>query len=201
MADEQGWYPGKHIKGLLGKAKGFMDDRRERKAVQSRAEDATAAIEGFESQPDSGSDFVGPMSPFTEGRQDLMQRDSFRSLRDVMGNFDPQDKDSVMNMQRLLNSSGITDAQGNALTEDGMMGEKTLSALRGAQQFRDQADEKLAVNRADMSAYNPAGTQGITPDADVRKGFFAGGRMGMYEKPKPSTGVADAGSVSVNRSY
>ena len=34
MAEErQGWYPGKHIKGLLGRARGWMDDRKEAKAV------------------------------------------------------------------------------------------------------------------------------------------------------------------------
>jgi len=130
-----------------------------------------------------------------------MQRDSFRSLRDVMQSFDPADKDQVMNMQRLLNASGITDAEGNPLSEDGVMGERTLSALRGAQKFRAEADEKLAVNRFDKTAYNPAGTQGAVPDADVRKGFFAGGRMGVYKKPEPGTGVADAGSMTVNRSY
>ena len=201
MAEErQGWYPGKFAKGLIGRAKGWMDERQEAKALERRTTDADTAIQGFE---DSGMR-VGGTGPLTESqvaKQDLMQRDSFRSLRDVMQSFDPADKSSVMNMQRLLNASGITDVEGNPLEEDGMMGEKTLSALRGAQEFRGQADEKLAVNRFDKTAYNPVGTQGKIPEQDVRKGFFAGGRMGIYEKPKPSTGVADAGSMTVNRSY
>ena len=204
MAEErQGWYPGKFAKGLLGRAKGWMDDRREAKAVERRATDADAAIQGYEGSgaPDLTPGGLGPPTEVQAAKKDLMQRDSFRSLRDVMKSFDPADRDQVMNMQRLLNASGITDAEGNPLDEDGVMGERTLSALRGAQKFRAEADEKLAVNRFDKTAYNPAGTQGDVPDADVRKGFFAGGRMGVYKKPEPGTGVADAGSMTVNRSY
>ena len=187
MAEErQGWYPGKFAKGLLGRAKGWMDDRREAKAVERRATDADSAIQGYEG---SGAPEIGPPTEVQAAKQDLMQ------------SFDPADKDQVMNMQRLLNASGITDAEGNPLSEDGVMGERTLSALRGAQKFRAEADEKLAVNRFDKTAYNPAGTQGAVPDADVRKGFFAGGRMGIYKKPEPGTGVADARSMTVNRSY
>ena len=195
------------FKGLLGKMSkvpsriaGGIGDIREKMDVNRRGREADAAMEGFESQPDSGSDFIGPMSPYTRGKQDLMQRDAFRSLRDVMGNFDSSDKESVMRMQKLLNASGITDAEGNPLDEDGVFGQKTLSALRGAQKFRNEADAKLAVNRADMSAYNPAGTQGVIPDQDVRKGFFPGGRMGVYEKPEPRGGVIK-GNVNVNRVY
>ena len=199
MAEErQGWYPGKFAKGLLGRAKGWMDDRREEKAVERRATDADSAIQGYEG---SGAPEIGPPTEVQAAKQDLMQRDSFRSLRDVMQSFDPADKDQVMNMQRLLNASGITDAEGNPLSEDGVMGERTLSALRGAQKFRAEADEKLAVNRFDKTAYNPAGTQGAVPDADVRKGFFAGGRMGIYKKPEPATGVAHERSMTVKRSY
>jgi hypothetical protein len=201
MAEErQGWYPGKFAKGLIGRAKGWMDERQEAKALERRTTDADTAIQGFE---DSGMR-VGGTGPLTESqaaKQDLMQRDSFRSLRDVMQSFDPADKSSVMNMQRLLNASGITDVEGNPLEEDGMMGEKTLSALRGAQQFRGEADKKMETNRFDKTAHNPSGTQGVVPDEDVRKGFFAGGRMGVYEKPKGYTGVADAGSTTVDRSY
>jgi len=187
MAEErQGWYPGKHIKGLLGRARGWMDDRKEAKAVDRRATDAGSAIEGFESQYDSGPDFIGPMSPRTEAKQDLMQRDAFRSLRDVMQNFDPADKDQVMNMQRLLNASGVTDSEGNPLAEDGVMGAKTLGALRGAQGFRNQADEKLAVNRFDETAYNAAGTRGIPqPQVDASG---PGGRLSSYTPPRGQGG-------------
>ena len=178
--ERQGWYPGKHIKGLLGRARGWMDDRREAKAVDRRATDADAAIQGYEASgaPDLIPGGLGPPTEVQAAKKDLMQRDSFRSLRDVMQNFDPADKDQVMNMQRLLNASGVTDSEGNALVEDGVMGGKTLGALRGAQQFRNQADEKLAVNRADMSAYNAAGTRGIPqPQVDAPG---PGGRMDSY---------------------
>ena len=202
MAEErQGWYPGKFAKGLLGRITSGIEDWKEGRAVKRRAGDADRAIESYEARPDSAEEFMGPTSPLTEAKQDLMQRDSFRSLRDVMKDFDPADKDQVMNMQRLLNASGITDAEGNPLAEDGMMGAKTLTALRGAQKFRNLADERIAANRFDMSAYNPSGTQGTVTAADVRQGFIPGGRMGIYEKPRSTGGVADAGSMTVNRSY
>ena len=46
-------------------------------------------------------------------------------------------RDSSNADPRFANCISFVDAEGNPLAEDGMMGAKTLSALRGAQSFRD----------------------------------------------------------------
>lgn len=47
--------------------------------------------------------------------------------------FDPSNAESVRRMQRALNQGGYLDYEGKALSEDGMMGERTLSAIRQMQ--------------------------------------------------------------------
>ena len=65
--------------------------------------------------------------------------------------FDPEDSDSVLEMQRSLNAAGIKDKYGEALAEDGMMGEKTLSALRSMQESRGQF---IGPEGSDVDALN-----------------------------------------------
>ena len=45
-------------------------------------------------------------------------------------NFDEEDNLQVKKLQRQLNESGFSDYEGASLAEDGILGEKTLSALR-----------------------------------------------------------------------
>ena len=84
---------------------------------------------------------------------------AFNSLMDKMQNLDTSDSKSVMDIQRMLNMAGITDMEGNALAEDGMMGAKTLSALRGAQKFRDE----MVRPEFKGTLYDAGGTMGINP--------------------------------------
>jgi hypothetical protein len=65
--------------------------------------------------------------------------------------FDPEDSESVLEMQRSLNAAGITDKFGKSLAEDGMMGEKTLSALRSMQESRG---EFIGPEGSDVDALN-----------------------------------------------
>lgn len=53
----------------------------------------------------------------------------------MLQNFDPTSNDSVLELQKMLNSSG---ALGTKLSEDGMFGKKTLAAVRQLQAARDK---------------------------------------------------------------
>ena len=50
--------------------------------------------------------------------------------KDFARNMDVGNKDDVLEMQNMLNQLGIKDHEGNELAADGMLGDKTLSALR-----------------------------------------------------------------------
>jgi len=55
--------------------------------------------------------------------------------------FNPEDSKGVLKLQKMMNSLGITDSEGNELKEDAMLGGKTLSALRSLQ--RGDSEESL----------------------------------------------------------
>ena len=106
---------------------------------------------------------IGVASPERAAATDLTGQKArgmaFNSLMDKMQNLDTSDSKSVMDIQRMLNMAGITDMEGNALAEDGMMGAKTLSALRGAQKFRDE----MVRPEFEGTLYDAGGTMGINP--------------------------------------
>ena len=129
--------------------------------------------------------------------------------------FNPEDSDSVMEMQRSLNASGITDKWGKALSEDGQMGPKTLSALRSMQESRGQfigpegSDEKGLnedyqedhgrLNENENPLMNPSNwwdkLTGRTPEEGhiqeynpQMKAAEPGGRMGAYKRPSGGGG-------------
>ena len=181
MAEErQGWYPGKFAKGLLGKVQsgieGFKARGRERTAEGS-AEDY-AERQNF-----------APVGVVSQDRANMTQHmgkeargDAFASLMDKMQNLDTSDSQSVMDMQRMLNMAGVTDSEGNPLAEDGMMGAKTLSALRGAQSFRDE----MVRPEFEGTKYDAGGTRGIPqPQVDASG---PGGRLNSYTPPRGQGG-------------
>lgn len=75
------------------------------------------------------------------------------AARDFARGFDPSNTESVMQMQERLNKSGYTDADGNPLAVDGVMGEKTEFALRGLQ----------GSDNLDRGILGPGGETPVTP--------------------------------------
>ena len=59
--------------------------------------------------------------------------DEFMDARDFGMNFNPRDKDSVMEMQNKLNNAGIVGENGKPLATDGVLGPQTMHALRTMQ--------------------------------------------------------------------
>lgn len=81
-------------------------------ARQSGGDVSTSAAEGFLREGSQGSQM---------------------DLGSMMEGFDPQNAESVRQMQRALNQAGFTDEGGNPLSEDGKLGAKTTGALRRMQ--------------------------------------------------------------------
>ena len=160
------------LQGLLGKIKaapgaiagGIGDRVRDFKA--DRAEDK------FMDRQNEAP--IGVASPERAAATNLTGQKArgmaFNSLMDKMQNLDTSDSKSVMDIQKMLNMAGITDMEGNALAEDGMMGAKTLSALRGAQKFRDE----MVRPEFEGTLYDAGGTMGINP-------MQSGGRLQTME--------------------
>ena len=73
--------------------------------------------------------------------------------RQMSQDFDASDPESVMRMQQMLNRGGYTDKYGNALEEDGKMGDLTTSAMR-----------KMQGDRNPEAAFQARGRLGISGD-------------------------------------
>jgi|3_EtaG_2_1085321.scaffolds.fasta_scaffold00087_35 hypothetical protein len=76
----------------------------------------------------SPKDEFGNKESYDPGMEE--NRDLLHHARDFAQNFDTTDSGQVGEMQALLNKLGFKDYEGKALTEDSMMGDRTLSALR-----------------------------------------------------------------------
>tara|TARA_R110002012_G_scaffold251511_1_gene429419 strand:+ start:1116 stop:1661 length:546 start_codon:yes stop_codon:yes gene_type:complete len=73
--------------------------------------------------------------------------------RDFAKNFDASDSDQVLEMQNMLNQLGFKDDSGEALMADGMMGNKTLAALRQLQGVTNE-DDNSSVETAPNESYD-----------------------------------------------
>tara|TARA_R110002020_G_C16259075_1_gene770345 strand:- start:177 stop:701 length:525 start_codon:yes stop_codon:yes gene_type:complete len=88
--------------------------------------------------------------------------------RDFAKNFDASDSDQVLEMQNMLNQLGFKDDSGEALMADGMMGNKTLAALRQLQGVTNE-DDNSSVETAPNESYDyepgkdPSGPETYTP--------------------------------------
>jgi hypothetical protein len=71
----------------------------------------------------------------------LVGKDMFERARGLASKLDTTDNNQVMRLQNLMNTVGIGDSEGQSLTVDGMLGPKTLSALRSLQ--RGDTEESL----------------------------------------------------------
>ena len=150
MPEDQGWYPGKHIQGLLGKVKEHHAKFQEggEYGLKTKAQQAGMAHQAAQQAANEGG--VGQGDPALEKiSQQANRGQSWGLSRD----FDPTDNESVMQMQQTLNRAGFTDKYGNALKEDGLMGGLTESALRKAQ-----------ADRTEEGRYEARGSMGIEGD-------------------------------------
>ena len=82
----------------------------------------------------------GRMKDATMG---LLGKDVFERARGLASKLDTTDNKQVMRLQNLMNTVGIGDSEGQSLTVDGMLGPKTLSALRSLQ--RGDTEEPAEV--------------------------------------------------------
>jgi len=177
MPEKQGWYPGKHIKGLLGKAKGHFDRQREATRLKTPDEQTDIAFERARAMPDD------------DGRaaiSEITSRGAARASTTGQGmpEFDPTSRDSVLQMQEYLNRAGYTDKYGNQLEEDGMLGDLTTSAMRRMQgQNYDLQGSSIDSGSARdyvSGAHAPAGFSGESMKVPGQSAMGPGGRMGSY---------------------
>jgi len=150
MPEEQGWFPGKHLKGLLGKIKDHHAKFQTggEYGMKTGAQQAEMAYDRASGAANEGG--VGQGDPALEK---ISQAANRGQSWDFSRGFDPTNNESVLEMQRALNRAGFTDKYGNALAEDGMMGGLTESALRRAQ-----------ADRTPESRYEARGSMGISGD-------------------------------------
>jgi len=149
--------------GLLDKIQGFVEGQkgnwaraRENEAagrprnpwLKTPEEQAQMAYDRAETSANEGG--VGQGDP---GQEKISQQANRGLAWGQSRDFDPNDNESVMQMQQTLNRAGFTDKYGNALKEDGMMGALTESALR-----KSQAD------RTPEGRYEARGSMGIEGD-------------------------------------
>ena len=100
--------------------------------------------------------------------------------------------DEVMEMQKNLNTAGYTDMEGNELKVDGMLGAKTISALRKSQGAFNRGDR--AVEQTSPPFSGPAGDQSTAgmgaQDASTGGGVSSGARQAptVARPTDPNTG-------------
>ena len=201
MAEErQGWYPGKHIKGLLGKVKDYHAKQSESSRLRSPEEQFAMQQERAGADP-------------SEANQRIEKNMGF-GLSQYMGkNLDVNDNAQVLQLQRAMNAAGIKGLDGEVLSEDGILGKNTLRALRFAQgqeaeamspeamQLKSYGEPHGGIGPSYDNTYNEIsrdrGTEVANPPTNrweradirsgrsprtvnIRQGFGWGGRLGAY---------------------
>ena len=220
--------------GLLDKLQGFVEGQkqnwataRERQAgggvrnpfLKTAEEQAAMATQRADATPSPSLDYAPRQEIKEVTNRALADQMSAQTPDAVAGtagmSFNPEDSDSVLAMQRVLNSAGIKDKYGEALSEDGKMGPKTLSALRSMQESRGQfigpeGSDVNALNQDYQEDHgrlaqnkNPLMTaknwwdsltkrtpeEGHIPEYNPRTSAAGpGGRMGSYKPPKGGGG-------------
>tara|TARA_R110000824_G_scaffold100727_2_gene239373 strand:+ start:766 stop:1470 length:705 start_codon:yes stop_codon:yes gene_type:complete len=150
MPGKEGWYPGKHIGGLFGKLKEHHAKFKEGGEYGLRTGDqqAEGAFQDASAAANEGG--VGQENP---ALNEISRSASTGRARQMSQDFDASDPDSVLRMQQQLNRGGYTDRYGNALEEDGKMGELTTGAMR-----------KMQGDRNPEAAYEARGQLGVSGD-------------------------------------
>lgn len=142
MRDDKGVFQG----GEYGRNLGRLRDRMGSEPSQSLMEE--------------GSDYTPPPSASIEDQERMTMAPEGNRLDFLLKNFDPSSNESVLDLQKALNSSGAL--RGNKLSEDGMFGKKTLAAIRDMQKTRDN----VLSGRGDNRLIGPR-----TEDGSFREGF------------------------------
>ena len=202
MAGKEKWYPGKHIKGLLGKLK-----EHSAKFEMGGEYGLKTPEQQFSMQQErAGAD------P-SEANQRIEKNMGFGLSQHMGKDFDASDNEQVLQLQKAMNAAGIKGADGKSLKEDGMLGKNTLRALRFAQgqeaearspeamQLKSYGEPQGGIGPSYDNTYNEIsrdrGTEVANPPtnrwerADIRsgrsprtvsprQGFGWGGRLGTY---------------------
>ena len=202
MAKKEKWYPGKHIKGLLGKIK-----EHSAKFEMGGEYGLKTPEQQFSIQQERAA-----ADPSVSNQR--MEKNMGFGLSQHMGkDFDASDNEQVLQLQKAMNAAGIKGADGKVLTEDGMLGKNTLRALRFAQgqeaeatspeamQLKSYGEPQGGIGPSYDNTYNEMsrdrGTEVANPPtnrwerADIRsgrsprtvsprQGFGWGGRLGSY---------------------
>jgi len=142
MRDDKGVFQG----GEYGRNFGRLRDRMGSEPSQSLMEE--------------GSDYTPPPSASIEDQERMTMAPEGNRLDFLLKNFDPSSNESVLDLQKALNSSGAL--RGNKLSEDGMFGKKTLAAIRGLQNTRND----VLSGRGDNRLIGPR-----TEDGSFREGY------------------------------
>ena len=125
--EKQGWYPGKHIKGLLGRVKEHASKFKEGGEYGPRTieQQMQTAVDRRDAVPTPDLDWGG--------KQDVASAAGAGYAQKASQSFDPSSNEEVLSMQRALNAAGIKGADGKPLEEDGILGAYTERALRYSQ--------------------------------------------------------------------
>ena len=150
MPGKEGWYPGKHIGGLFGKLKEHHAKFKEGGEYGLRTGDQQAEGAYQDASAAANEGGVGQENP---ALNEISRSASTGRARQMSQDFDASDHDSVLRMQQQLNRGGYTDRYGNALEEDGKMGELTTGAMR-----------KMQGDRNPEAAYEARGQLGVSGD-------------------------------------
>jgi len=168
--EKQGWYPGKHIKGLLGRVKEHASKFKEGGEYGPRTieQQMQTAVDRRDAVPTPDLDWGG--------KQDVASAAGAGYAQKASQSFDPSSNEEVLSMQRALNAAGIKGADGKPLEEDGILGANTERALRYSQGQRDDLSglHDRAESMRDQGIQDlPEGFQGpapntVMPDASMR---------------------------------
>tara|TARA_X000001382_G_scaffold78077_1_gene54704 strand:+ start:57 stop:674 length:618 start_codon:yes stop_codon:yes gene_type:complete len=114
----------------------------------------------------------------------------------LVQNFDPSSNDSVLELQKALNSSG---SLGKKLSEDGKFGKKTLEAVRSIQSARDgQMDMNPGTSKyVEGPPMAPAKAKATWTVKDPSKSKFMAGNI-QYPEGAYNTGGWDPFGIKKN---
>ena len=179
------------FKGLLGKVGGLFGGESNVKRTGGNGMGGPGMDDIAGPDSDYGRALRGERAPaFNDAMEGQMTN---RAKRNFAKRFDPSNKEDVLKMQLKLNAAGYRDSDGNELSPDGQMGNKTLSALRAFQgkEFErvQSKGERLYGEENASQAYepgkDPAGPMGPPTDEEMNQ------EPTMQRNREPEQGTLD----------
>tara|TARA_R100000808_G_C2090785_1_gene111288 strand:+ start:105 stop:812 length:708 start_codon:yes stop_codon:yes gene_type:complete len=114
--------------------------------------------------------------------QDTSAQDElYGQARSFAENLNTQDNEEVLEMQNMLNQLGIKDAEGKTLKADGILGGKTLHALRQLQGVDTEPSDMYQESYEYEPGKAPSGPTGIVDEPTEGESVLMG-------KPQGNTG-------------